>query len=155
MEKFKKFIMENKGLFVVVVLFLLLITVVGILFISMFFGGSSDRYGNRLEGIEDVAINKEQLEEINVGIEEIEGVEDCSARIQGRIIYFTINYSNDVEVEDAKDIASITLEKFEEDELKYYDISYFLVQTSEEEEGGFVITGNKHPQIDTIGWIQS
>ena len=81
MEKFKKIIMENKGLFVVVVLFLLLITVVGILFISMFFGGTSDRYGNRLEGIEDVAINKEQLEEINVGIEEIEGVEDCSARI--------------------------------------------------------------------------
>ena len=154
MEKFKKFIMANKGLFVVLILFLLLVTVVGVLFISMFFGGYSDRYGNRLEGIEDVELKKEYLEEINVGIEKNEGVEDCSARVQGRIVYFTIKYLDGVEEDKAKEIASTTLDGFEEDELKYYDFSYFLTEESEDEEG-FVITGNKHPQIDTIGWIQS
>lgn len=155
MEKIKELISKHKGLSVVVILSLVLFIIMLILFISMFFGGSSSKYGNRLDGIKEVKIDNNRLDGLNAKIEEYEEVEKCSSRIQGKIVYININFAESSKLDKAKEIAESALEEFSEDEISYYDFSFFLVQESEEEDGGFVVTGNKHPNKDNIGWIKS
>lgn len=153
MEKIKELILKHKGISIVIILALVLFIVMLILFISMFFGGSSSKYGNRLEGIEEVKIASDRLDGLDVKLEEKEEVEESSSRIQGKIVYINIDFIKDCSVEKAKEIASSALEEFSEKEIAYYDFSFFLVQNNEEE--GFVITGNKHPKVDSVGWIKS
>ena len=61
--------------------------------------------------------------------------------------------NSDTSSDDAKGIASGTLDNFTEEELSFYDFSYFLKW--EGEEGDFVITGNKHHDLDSITWVNS
>ena len=43
------------------------------------------------------------------------------------------------------------------DEKKFYDIGYYLTQTSDDnsEDKGFIVTGNKSNELDSISWIKS
>ena len=53
----------------------------------------------------------------------------------------------------AKEIASATLDNYSEDELKFYDFSFFLKWKGEE--GDTVVTGNKHHSLDSITWTNN
>ena len=81
-----------------------------------------------------------------------EAVEEVNIRLQGKIVYTTIVLKADTPVNKAKEIASSTLDNYTEEELKYYDFSYFLKWNTEE--GMTVITGNKHNSLGTITWIK-
>lgn len=153
MKKFKELILKHKGLSIITTLVLLLVIVTFLMFFSMFFGGSSNKYGHRLDGIKEVTIKKDKLDKISSAIDEFGEVKANDLRIQGKIVYLNITYKEDTKVEDAKKVAEKALEEFSKDELAFYDFSFFLVEDKEED--GFVITGNKHPKKDNIGWIKS
>ena len=74
------------------------------------------------------------------------------ALVQGKIVYITIILNSDTGLNDAKLIASNTLDNFSEEELSFYDFSYFLKWDAED---GMVITGNKHHDLDSITWVNS
>ncbi len=153
MKKLKELYTNHKGLFIVSALALVLFIIMLIMFISMFFGKFSNSYGDRLDGIEDVEISDDKLKDVSNKVKENEAVEDCSARIQGKIVYLNITFSEGTKIDTAKEIATKALDNFEEDELGFYDFSFFLVENKEED--GFVVTGNRHPKIDGIGWVNS
>lgn len=153
MKKIKDLILKHKGLSIVTILVILLVLVTFLMFFSMFFGGSSNKYGHRLDGINEVTIKKDRLDSLSSDIDENDSVKANEIRIQGKIVYFNITFKEGTKKDDAKKIAEKALEDFSEKELGYYDFSFFLVEDKEKD--GFVITGNKHPKKDNIGWIKS
>lgn len=152
MKKIKELVLRHKGVSILLLLVILLVLVTFLMFFSMFFSGSSNKYGTRLDGIKEVKIEKKELDSISSKIDENESVKSSEIREQGKIIYINITYKEDTKLEDAKAIAEKTLEDFDEKELAFYDISFFLVEDKDE---GFVVTGNKHPQKEKVSWIKS
>ena len=153
MEKIKKWINKNKGLAILLLLTIIFVIILLIIFIELLIGGSSNKYGNRLDGIDKVKISNETYESVKKEVEDTELVEKVETRLQGKIVYTTIELKDGITVEKAKEIAGNTLDNYSEDELKYYDFSFFLKWKGEEKDT--VITGNKHHNLDTITWTNS
>ena len=153
MEKIKKWINKNKGLAILLLLTIIFVIILLIIFIELLVGGSSNKYGNRLAGIDKVKISNETYESVKKEVEDTELVEKVETRLQGKIVYTTIELKDGITVEKAKEIAANTLDNYSEDELKYYDFSFFLKWKGEEKDT--VITGNKHHNLDSITWVKS
>ena len=153
MEKFKKWINKNKGLSIVLLLTLILLIFIILIFVKLLLGNYSDKYGNRLDGIEEVKINNDTYDGVKNEIMDSGLAEEASVRLQGKIVYTTIVLKSDIGVDKAKELATNTLDNYTSDELTFYDFSYFLKWKGEEEDK--VITGNKHHSLDDITWIKS
>jgi len=156
------FINRHKGVSVVVGLSLILFIIMLIIFISLFFGSGESKYGNRLEGIDEVKLTDSFLNDIETSLKDDESVIEANARLQGKIVYIVFEVESEISVETAKVMASNTLEKFSEEELNFYDINYLVkwTNTIENEEGETeeeisAIAGTKHPFKDSITWSKS
>jgi len=146
------YINKHKGLSIVIGLTLILFIIMLIIFAKLFLGNGEDKYGNRLEGIEDVKLNN--LNEIENKIKEDENVINANVRLQGKIVYIVFEVNSNISVETAKVMASNVLENFSEEELSFYDFSYIIKLTNivEEEEVITVIQGTKHHSKESITW---
>lgn len=153
MEKISKWIKKNTGLFIVLLLTLILLIFIVVIFVKLLVGNSSNKYGNRLDGIGSVKISSDTYSKVEEEIMASELAEKVSTRLQGKIVYTTIVLKSDTSVEKAKELAANTLDNYKEEELKFYDFSYFLKWEGEESDK--VITGNKHHDLDSITWIKS
>ncbi len=152
-KKIGKWIKRNIGFSIVICLAIVLLIIMAIIIVDMLVGGSNNKYGNRLEGIEKVEISNKTYKKVE---EELTGsnlVESAETRLQGKIVYTTIVLKSDASVSTAKDLATQSLKNYSEDELKYYDFSFFLKWKGEEKDT--VITGNKHHNADGISWVRS
>ena len=136
-KKIKNWANRNKGLAIIIALTIVLLLILLIIFLQMLIGGSSDKYGNRLDGIDKVKISNETFEGVKKEVTDTELTEDVS----------------DTSKDKAKEIASATLDNYSEDELKFYDFSFFLKWKGEE--GDTVVTGNKHHSLDSITWTNN
>lgn len=160
MKKFFKgiwnLIKRHKLLTIICFLAFIIIIIMMYLFFSMFIG-SGDMYGDRLKGIEKVELTKKNLNKIEDSVKENSEVTSINARVQGKIVYIHIEFTRETSLNRAKEIAVITLDKFEEDEKKFYDFGFSLTQVEQEgtEDKGFVVTGSKNARLDSISWIKS
>ena len=152
MKKVLKWIKKNMGLFIVLLLTIVLLVIILVIFLKMLVGNSSNKYGNRLDGIDEVKIEKDKYDGVESEIMDTELALEANVRLQGKIVYTTIVLKSDTSVDDAKEIAANTLDNYTEDELGFYDFSYFLKW--EGEESDTVISGNKHHDLETITWIK-
>lgn len=148
---------RHKGLSIVLGLSLILFIIMLIIFISLFFGNGEGKYGNRLEGIEEVKLDSSFLKEIEATIEDDERVKEATVRLQGKIVYINFEVNPDISVDTAKEISNSTLEKFTEDELSFYDFSYLVKWNKETEDGTEIsaIAGTKHHAKESITWSKS
>lgn len=151
MKKILRWIKKNTGLFIVLLLTLVLLIFIIVIFVKLLMGNSSNKYGNRLDGIEDVKIDNETYDGVETEVMETGLAEEVSVRLQGKIVYTTIVLKGDTGSSKAKEIANGTLDNYTEEELKFYDFSYFLKW--EGDESDTVITGNKHHDLDSITWV--
>ena len=152
-RKIGNWIKNNVGFTIVIVLAIILVAILGVIFVKLMQGRSSDKYGNRLDGIEEVTIDKKTYDSVKEEVMATEVVEEVTTRLQGKIVYTTIVLKEDTSIDRAKEIASNTLDNYTEEELKYYDFSFFLKWNKED--GSTVITGNKHRSLESITWIKS
>lgn len=153
MDKIKDWIKKNKGLSVILLLAVVFLIVIIVIFVELLVGGSHNKYGNRLDGINKVKISEKTYDGVKQEIEETGLTEEVETRLQGRIVYTTITLKSDTSVDKAKEIASNTLDNYTSSELEYYDFSFFLKWKGKESDT--VITGNKHHSLDTITWTNS
>lgn len=153
MKKILDWSKKNKGLaFVLLLAFILFIFIV-IIGVELLVGGSSNKYGGRLDGINKVKIASDTYSGVKEEIKDTELVEDVTVRLQGKIVYTTIVLKSDTSVDKAKELAKNTLDNYDEKQLKFYDFSFFLKWEGEENDK--VITGNKHHNLDEITWVKS
>ena len=151
MKKIKGLIGRHKILTLVCLITVVAICIMGYAFLTIFVGGEN-KYGDRLAGISEVEITKDKKNEVVDKIKENDGVSDASVRVQGKIVYVNIVFKKDVSLDNAKKIASSSLDNFSDEEKNFYDFGYFLTQDDGE---GFNITGTKHVGMDTISFIRS
>ena len=153
----KSLIKRHKGLAIVGGLALILLVVMFAIFARMIFSSGKTEYGDRLNGI--VKIDKSETDKLISETKALDEVRDITVRTQGKIIYMTITFEDNVSKDKAKEIASKTLESYSEEVIKCYDFEYFLTQKSEAKEGEedktFTIAGTKHPDIDSISWTKN
>lgn len=155
-KKIKNLLSRHKILAVICLLALIVIIILFYMFCSIFVGGS-DKYGNRLDGIEEVEISKSEMSDIADAIAKDDSVDSAKVRLQGKIIYIDIVYKKDVSKDKAKEIAVKSLDNFDKKEKKFYDFEYVLTQNvgDNKEDTGFKITGAKTPKTDSISFIKS
>lgn len=152
----KELIQKHKRLAIAIGISLVLLLIILAFFVMLLIGGSSNKYGNRLDGIDEVKISDDALDTIAIEMKEKEGVKDSSVRIQGKIINVILTFNSDVDSKKSKEVAASTLESFSEEQLAFYNVQYFLTrESSGEEDTPYVITGNKHPSKEEIGWTNN
>lgn len=147
-------IKRHKGLSLILLLVLILLIIMTAIFGKIFFT-EGDNYGSRLKGVPSVS-NNTNNEVINK-IKENEKVNDITIRTQGKIIYIHIYYKEGTELKEAKNIASKTLELYDQKIIESYDFGYFLKEEveSSEDKTGFLVAGTKHPNNQNISWSKS
>lgn len=148
------FINKHKGLSIVIGLALILLIILIVIFTSLFTGGSKSKFGNRLDGIEEVKLSNKFLKEIENELEENENVIDANIGLVGKRLSIRFEISNGELKDEAKEIATGTLSKFSEEELEFYELGYIISWTIETEEGKKInaIQGTKHPLKESITW---
>ena len=130
------------GIAFLVIFFLILIW----LFIVPVF--SNNKYGDRLDGIEDHKISSDTVKDIENSLKENDKVTDVTYNNEGRILDFIITVSNDMSTEDAKKLWDTILDKISDDDKKYYDIQILI--GTEEENDNYPIAGYKHKSEDNF-----
>ena len=142
----KKFFNEHKkqciigGIIFLAIFFIIIIW----LFIVPVF--SNNKYGDRLDGIEDHKISSSTIDEIENTLKENKQVSEVTYHNEGRILNFIITVSNDTKPEDAKALDDVILDKISDDDKGYYDIQ-ILIDTEEENES-YPIAGYKNKSSD-------
>ena len=144
----KKFISEHKkqcligGIIFLAIFFIIIIW----LFIVPLF--SNNKYGDRLDGIEDHKISSSTIDDIENTLKGNEQVSNVDYHNEGRILNFIITVSNDMSTDNAKKLGDTILDKISDDDKKYYDIQ-ILIDT-EEENDNYPIAGYKHRTEDNF-----
>lgn len=142
----KKLWMKNRV--VVVLLIILLICFIAIVGVTITFFYSKDvsEYGTRLEDISKHPVDDKFKNEYKDKVLENENVTKVTMNIKGRIIYVHIDFNEVISLDDAKNIATTSLEMFNDDIKSYYDIEFVLKSDN------FTIFGAKNSKIDHVSW---
>ena len=148
MKFFKKHMKES----IFLTVFLVIILTCLITFIVMWFGGNGDKYGTRLDGIKDVPLSDSYLEEISSEVKDEEIVSNATIDVEGRLVNAIITVSDDASIDASKNLSDIVKDNFTEDELAFYDIQIFLVDSGSNEESIYPIIGYKHKTSDVFVW---
>ena len=163
---FKK-LLKNKTFILFAILFIAFLVIVILLWKVFFpFGGSN--YGNRLDGIEKISFTEKTQKSITKSIKDNEKVESSKLLIHGKIINVIFDVKEDTTIDDAKAIATASLEKFSKEVKGFYDIEFMITKTKEKGEEveitkddgtkgkeirkQFPIMGYKKASRDSIVW---
>lgn len=119
---------------------------------------TGNKYGNRLDGIQDIVIEKDKKDEMKTTLEKEEIVNSVTITVHGKIVNFLIDFKKDATVDQAKSISVKCLDFFEEEYRNFYDLQ-FLCQKSElkeqkeeDEKDNFPIIGYIKAGATTISW---
>lgn len=146
------FIKSHLKEFILLIIAVLIILFCGISFAVMWFsGGSNDVYGDRLADIEDVKLS--DLNEITNSIKsEKEYVNNISYNIEGKLISFIVKVNEGTDVDSTKTIGDSLISKLTEEELAFYDIQLYILDSLDNEESRFPIIGYKHKKSEVFQW---
>lgn len=149
--KFLKFLRRHLFFTIFAVIFLI-ITIVGVVVVKkLFFTDNGNKYGNRLENIENYEINGDQSSRLVNGIKEDQNVVDVNYTLTGRRVDVMIKIKDGISVEDARNIGNKALEYFDDEQKKYYDFEVF-VSCENKENTAYPIAGYKHKTQDGFRW---
>lgn len=148
LKKIKKFVLKNKLLTILIAL-ILLIMISGIIVIKLwlFPNSSGSKYGNRLDGIENVQLTNSRFDEIKNGFETKSGFTIEKFRVSGRIVNIFIT-AGDISKDDVKAEALKLVSSFSEDEIKFYDFQVFVTGNDE----SYPIIGYKNKNSEGLHW---
>ena len=113
----KKLMKENKPIFfMIVIVIVCAIISVALLFKYFYFGNGGTKYGDRLDGIDRVAITDSKRLDVEAKAKESKGVSNAEVLVTGKIIYIRISFDTTVSLVDAQSTAVKLLEEFGDEE---------------------------------------
>lgn len=151
-----KFIKKNSTIFKILLVFIVLL-IIGLLSytaIKYMLPDNKNKYGNRLDGIEEVLIKDEQVSKLETELNDVKDIKSVKYNLQGRLIYVIIEVSNETAVEVSKGYANKVLSYFDDEQKEYYDIQVLIKSDSEESEV-YPIIGAKHKTSKSFIWTES
>ncbi len=149
-----KFVKKHKlkFIFLGVFLILLILAVVGVKEL-LYPDFRKSLYGNRLEGIEEFAVNNNQLKKVSDELLKLDKIEKVSYGLSGRIINFMITLDGDVDLITSQSFGDKILESFSEEEKKYFDFQVYLTSNVEVSEI-YPKAGYKHRSSLAFKWTK-
>ncbi len=147
-----KFIKNHKVEFALLMVVVTLILVFGIVFCVMWFSGSNNEYGNRLEGIDKVKLSDGYIKDIDEELKKEEFVKSVKHTLEGRLVSFIVTVEDDTDVTKAEALGEKIIANFEEKELAYYDIQLYLKDSKNDEESKYPVIGYKHKTEENFVW---
>lgn len=153
MKNIKKFYKEHRVFTILMAIVIVCIVLIATVLIQCFYvGNGSDKYGNRLEGIENYKIETSKQTDYEKKLTSNEKVKSADLTITGKIIYINIQFETNVDLVEAESIALKSLENFTEEEQKFYDFNITLKQNSTDKSDGFIISGAKNKNGSGLIW---
>ena len=152
MNKFFNFIKHNKVLFALIVVIVFCLIVIGIFGFKLLWGETgTTNYGTRLDDI--IELNKEESDKIKLYFLNDENVNTVTLKVQGKIIYITIDFKSDYKLSKAKKLVVSSFENMSEKILQTYDIQYILTASNVEESKYYPFMGYKASSKEEISWL--
>lgn len=149
----KKLIQENKTLFILIIIAIICMVISAILLLKYFyFGNGGSKYGDRLEGIENVPISEEYKSSIASKISEDELVKSANILVTGKRVDIKIVFESKASLVDAQNVALKSLDNFSDNEKAFYDFEFTLKQEADESTEGFLIMGAKNVNGTNLVW---
>lgn len=153
MKNIKKFYKEHRVftilMAIVIVCAILMITV---LIQCFYVGNGKNKYGNRLEGIENYEITESRQGDFENNVANNDKVKSVDIRVTGKIIYITMQFEDKVDLIEAQSIAQKSLEEFSDEEQNFYDFNITLKQSITANSEGFFISGAKNVNGSGLIW---
>ncbi|MBR3117124.1 MAG: hypothetical protein IKF36_04545 [Bacilli bacterium] len=109
-----------------------IILVVAIMIIKLVLPSSTSKYGNRLDGIEDITFGDKEKKAITDKLKENEKVTEAKLDVKGKIIYVTYNIVKDCGLDEARAIGNDSLSVISDEVKNFYDMNYIITKTDEE-----------------------
>ena len=149
----KKFMQKNKVAMLLIAVLAICVVVIIVFSLKYFyFGNGNSKYGDRLDGIEDVKIEEVRLSELEAKAETDEFIKDCTITVSGKILYIMLDFKETATLTEAETKALAFLENFSEEENGFYEFQFTLTQASTEENTGFIISGAKNVNGTNLVW---
>ncbi len=152
MKKIKKLWVENRVLFILTMIVIVCFFVILGVCISCFFGSSKSSYGDRLEGIKEVNITDDVKNDFINSMKSDELINDASFKVQGKIVYITLDFKENVTLVEAESKALASLMNIEQKYQDFYDFHYTLKGEKTEKSEGFLIMGAKNVNGSGLAW---
>ena len=152
MKKLGKFYKEHRVFTILMSIVIVCIVLIATVLFRLFYDSKKGKYGDRLEGIEKVALSEKKLDEVETKILAEKDVLVAEARVQGKIVYITITFDAPESLDEAKSTAQKSLENFSDDEKAFYDFHFTLKKSSTENAEGFLISGAKNKNGSGFSW---
>ena len=99
-------------------------------------------YGNRLDGIEEVKITKEETQKMNSTLEKEKKVKSVTSNIQGKIVNVIVKVEKATKIKEAQELPKKVIDCFKEEQVNYYDFQVFI-QNEDTENKSYPIIGYK------------
>ena len=147
----KKYLKENLKLIVVLLVFIVLAFGFFIAYNAIFVNNQS-KYGDRLDGIENVKITKKIKKEIVDNVGSLQITKSVSVNVSGKTINVLAKVNDDIEVGKAKEIDGKVMEKLSDEAKKFYDIQILI--SKDTDDAKFPIVGYRHHSKDYISWTK-
>ena len=151
-KKLKDFYKRNRVYSILMFISIFCIVAIFVGIILYFFNQTSkDKYGSRLDGINDIIISDTRKDEFVSSIMENELVDSVSIDIKGKLIYIDIILKTGKH-SDSESIAQKSLELFNEQEKGFYDIQFIVNNLDENIDENFPVMGYIKKGNSIIKW---
>lgn len=139
-----KFVIAVSAIFIVVLLTLIIIL------IPALSKDENDKYGGRIDGIENVKITDSRVDNVKGKVLNNENINKITFRLDGKLIKFFIEVKKDTDEINVESILNTIIDNFIEEEKNFYDFQVFI--TCEEKHPLYPIVAYKHcnNQVFTI-----
>lgn len=150
----KKMARHNRYTTITVCVFLVLLVILFLGYKLLFPNTGTPVYGDRLDGIEDVQISKDELKDLASKVKENENVKKASASLSGKMVNVLITVKKGTSVDTAKGLTDIVIKYFDKDYTAYYDFQVFITNENEDEKG-YPIIGYKNNDSKSFSYSSS
>lgn len=149
-----KFLKKNKKITIGVIVTILVLLAIFfiVIFILPLFG--HNKYGDRLDGIDQVKISSETKNNLVEVLEKTGHFESVNYTLNGRIINLVAATKKDVKAKEAKEAANKVLDKLSKEEKEYYDVQIFLTQ-EDVEKSAYPYIGYKSKTAKGFVWTNN
>lgn len=153
MKKIRKFYKEHRVFTILMAIVIVCAILIATVLIQCFYvGNGKNKYGHRLDGIENYQISESRQSDFENNIANNDKVKSVEINVTGKIVYITMQMAENVDIVEAESIALKSLEEFSEEEKKVYDFNITLKQNSNATSEGFYISGAKNVNGSGLVW---
>lgn len=139
-----KFIKKYKVLLICLILLLIILLLFGIYIKN--YQQNQDKYGNRLNGIENVAITDNKIENIKQMVLDNESCSKISYKLDGKLVKFFIEANEETDELTLESIFNLILEEFSKSEKQFYDFEIFVTDSSK----SYFVVAYKHKNSEVF-----